>query len=131
MLTVWSKAKSYNPSKAAASTWIFTIARNKRIDALRKTKRHDPNPSDPLLLKSDDPSPRENVLHAEESIILAAAMQKLPKEQASLIRKSFFEDKSHSEIAEETEIPLGTVKSRIRLALESMRRNNNIKNTQV
>ncbi|MEM7650741.1 MAG: sigma-70 family RNA polymerase sigma factor [Pseudomonadota bacterium] len=122
MLTVWNKADKYDPKQAAASTWIFTIARNKRIDALRKTKRHDPNPSDPLLLEDDAPSPRDNAIQKQDTSVIADALEKLPEEQADLIRKSFFEDKSHAVIAEETGIPLGTVKSRIRLALERLRK---------
>lgn len=121
MLTIWNKAESYNPKQAAASTWIFTIARNKRIDAIRKTKRHDPNPADPILLEDTKPSPRQNALHKEEVGVLAEALKSLPEEQAELVRQSFFEDKSHAQIAEENDIPLGTVKSRIRLALERLR----------
>lgn len=123
MLTIWNKAESYDAKQAAASTWIFTIARNKRIDELRKIKRHDMNPSDPLLLEDDDPSPSQNALYKEETEILARSIQTLPAEQAVLVRKSFFEDKSHAVISKETGIPLGTVKSRIRLALERMRKN--------
>ena len=122
MLIIWNKAESYDPRQAAASTWIFTIARNKRIDALRKTKRHDPNPSDPLLLEDDGPGPRQNLIQNDNARVIADALTKLPEEQAMLIRKSFFEDKSHAVIAEETGIPLGTVKSRIRLALERLRK---------
>ncbi|MBL4804089.1 MAG: sigma-70 family RNA polymerase sigma factor [Alphaproteobacteria bacterium] len=121
MLTIWNKAERYNPKQAAASTWIFTIARNKRIDSIRKTKRYDPDPSDPILLADDGPSPRQHALHKEEMDVLAKALETLPEEQAELVKKSFFEDKSHAVIAEETGIPLGTVKSRIRLALERLR----------
>ena len=127
MLTIWNKAKSYNPEQAAASTWIFTIARNKRIDMIRKTKRYDVDPSDPILLADDNPSPRQNALYKEEMKVLADAIQTLPEEQAELVRKSFFEDKSHAEIADETGIPLGTVKSRIRLALERLRGDSKIR----
>ena len=121
MLTIWNKAESYKPEQAAASTWIFTIARNKRIDTLRKTKRHDIDPADPMILEDTSPSPRANALYQEEVGVLAEALKTLPKEQADLIRMSFFDDKSHAAIAEETGIPLGTVKSRIRLALERLR----------
>ena len=126
MLTIWNKAESYNPAQAAASTWIFTIARNKRIDALRRTKRHDPDPADPLLVEDAQPGPGQNALHREETRILSEAIKTLPDEQALLVRKSFFEDKSHAVIAEETGIALGTVKSRIRLALERLRKDNKI-----
>lgn len=126
MLTIWNKAESYNPKQAAASTWIFTIARNKRIDMIRKTKRHGINPEDPMLLEDTSPGPRHNALHNEEVNILADALKDLPEQQAELIRKSFFEDKPHAEIAQETGIPLGTVKSRIRLALERLRGNSKV-----
>lgn len=121
MLTIWNKAESYNPKQAAASTWIFTIARNKRIDAIRKTKRYDIDPVDTLDLEDTSASPRQNALYNEEVGVLADALKTLPEEQAELVQKSFFEDKSHAQIAEETGIPLGTVKSRIRLALERLR----------
>ncbi len=127
MLAIWRKARSYDPKQAAASTWIFTVARNKRIDLLRKTKRHDPNPSDPLLLKDESNGPSENVIQLEETTRIAQVLKTLPEEQADLVKKSFFEDKSHAAIAEETGIALGTVKSRIRLALERLRKDTKVK----
>lgn len=123
MLTVWNKAGSFNPEKAAASTWIFTIARNKRIDLLRKTTRYELEYTDPLYVPDESASPVENINHEQEAVRLKNAIENLPEEQASLIKKAFFEDKSHTAIAEETGIALGTVKSRIRLALERLRKN--------
>ena len=131
MLTMWKKADKYDSRQAAASTWIFTIARNKRIDRLRKMKRYTVDSTDPITLEDTAPSPRENTLLAEENQIITEALKTLPKEQADLIKMSFFEDKSHGVIAEETGIPLGTVKSRIRLALERLKRNQTIKSTRV
>lgn len=127
MLTIWNKAGSYDPKQAAASTWIFTIARNKRIDALRKVARYNVDPSDPLLIVDESNSPSENMSESQETDRIAEALKTLPEEQALLIRKSFFEDKSHAVIAEETGIPLGTVKSRIRLALERLRKESKVK----
>lgn len=127
MLNVWNKAESYDPAKSAASTWIFTIARNKRIDALRKFKTHDVDID--LLPALEDESavtPNQSLIEQQEIERIHGALQTLPEDQADLIRKSFYEDKSHSEIAEETGIPLGTVKSRIRLALERLRREKGI-----
>lgn len=121
MLTVWDRASGFDPARAAASTWIYTIARNKRIDSLRKTARPEPDAEDPLFAANDQPRPDEIVNHAEEAAALAEALKKLPPEQAELIQKAFFEEKTHSDIAAETNLPLGTVKSRIRLALERMR----------
>lgn len=122
MLSVWNKAKSFDPQKAAASTWIFTIARNKRIDAIRKKKAYNVDLDDlPLLEDEKALTPAQSTLLKEQAEGIAGVLKKLPDAQAELIRKSFFEDKSHKEIAEETGIPLGTVKSRIRLALERLR----------
>lgn len=127
MLTIWNKAESYNPAQAAASTWIFTIARNKRIDHLRKTNRYYITNDENLVIEDDAPSPSDNVSSAEETERLTAAISTLPEEQKLLIQKSFFEDKSHAIIAEETGIALGTVKSRIRLALQRLRRETGVK----
>ncbi len=119
-ITVWEKAASYNPKKAAASTWIFTIARNKRIDALRKEKFIEVNTDDPALVNAAATAP-ETYADAEDTAQLNAALEYLPEEQAKLLHMAFFEDKSHSAIAKETRLPLGTVKSRLRLALEKLR----------
>lgn len=127
MLTVWDRAGSYDRSKAAASTWIFTIARNKRIDALRKAGQMRTSDIDDLPVADDAPSAGAVLSEAEEARILTEALETLPPEQADLIRKSFFEDMTHADIALETGLPLGTVKSRIRLALERLRGATNIK----
>ncbi len=127
MLNVWHKAERYDPAQAAASTWIFTIARNKKIDALRKAGRGDFDRTDMVLIDEDSVGPSENVMHLEESEAIAEALHNLPEEQSALLHKSFFEGKSHAEIADETDIPLGTVKSRIRLALERLRGQNKIR----
>jgi len=122
MLTIWRKAEQYNPEKAAASTWIFTIARNKRIDSLRKNRRPELDPNDPALVPGTPETAHDIIVQADTAKVLSRAIQNLPKEQSDLIYKSYFEDKSHSEIAEETNLPLGTVKSRIRLALQALRK---------
>lgn len=127
MLSVWTKAASYDPAKAAPSTWIFTIARNKRIDAIRKTNYAELYPEDTDVLEDTAPYADENISHDEETRILAHAIATLPEDQAELLKKSFFEGKSHAQIAEETNLPLGTIKSRIRLALEKLRQKQEIK----
>ncbi len=121
MLTVWNKAAGYDPAQAGASTWIFTIARNKRIDALRKNSRVEYDSSDPAFVPDNaSPAPDHAVIAADRAEKLATALKTLPPEQAALIQKSFYEDMTHNEIAVETKIPLGTVKSRLRLAMEKL-----------
>ncbi len=127
MISVWQKAKTFDPARASASTWIFTIARNKRIDALRKTVRPEFDPADAQDIKDDTPSISERMAQQEESDAVAQAIRSLPADQADLLYKSFFEDKSHADIAAETKIPLGTVKSRIRLAMDKLRSDKKVK----
>lgn len=127
MLTVWNKAENYNPAKAKASTWIFTIARNKKIDSFRKSSNENIVDLELSLFKDDSPGPGEQTIQAQEAEAIAKALETLPEDQADLIHKSFFEGKSHSEIAKETKIPLGTIKSRIRLALERLRGEDSVK----
>jgi RNA polymerase sigma-70 factor, ECF subfamily len=121
MLIVWQKAGLFDPARASASTWIFTIARNRRVDALRR-ERH---PSDLLPDPSEEP---ETPQQADVALALAqrqtrirSALTQLPPEQAEVVRKAFFEDKVHAEIEKELGIPLGTVKSRLRLAVYRLR----------
>ncbi len=121
MLTVWRRAAQFDRSKAAVSTWVFTIARNRRIDTLRRARRPEIDPEDPALVpEPDDPADRV-VEAAQRSKCLHAAVAALPEEQARLLRLAYFEDKSHSVIAEELALPLGTVKSRLRLAMGKLR----------
>ncbi len=129
MLTIWQKAESYNPAQASASTWIFTIARNKKIDVLRKIKRHDYDPKELEIVESskDSPDQIDQISMADQTEVLSEAIDQLPKEQADLLKMSFFEDLSHNEIADRTNIALGTVKSRIRLALERLRGDSKVK----
>ena len=130
MLNVWNKAESFNPVKAAASTWIFTIARNKKIDSLRRRAANadiELDAEGPNALRDENPSPSESMMRADETTAISEAIKKLPEEQADLIRQSFFEGKSHGEIAAEKKLPLGTVKSRLRLALERLRKEQSVR----
>jgi RNA polymerase sigma-70 factor (ECF subfamily) len=121
MLTVWRRAETYDRRQSGVSTWLFTIVRNKRIDRLRREKRPELDPNDPLLVP-DPPAPPDSALDvAEREARLRQAIAELPVEQADLIRIAFYEDRSHRDIAADTGLPLGTVKSRIRLALARLR----------
>lgn len=122
MLSVWQKADTYKRCHAGASTWIFTIARNKKIDLFRKKKRIEVDIDDVTLVNDDLPA-NENIDREREAEVIGEAIKTLPDAQAELIYKSFFEEKTHADIAKETKLPLGTVKSRIRLALERLRKN--------
>jgi RNA polymerase sigma factor (sigma-70 family) len=117
MLTLWRKAASFNPAKAQVSTWLFTIVRNKRIDRLRRENRPEITADDLAIFDNDEKSAHDEVSASQDSVHIKTALDALPPEQRSMMMKAFFEDKSHSDIAAETGLPLGTVKSRIRLAL--------------
>ncbi len=119
MATLWRKAHMFDPARASASTWIFTIARNRKIDALRKQRR--PEPEDLTWGPEAEPDQAEAIGLKQETQQLAVAIKELPEKQRTLIEQAYFGDLSHSEIAEITGLPLGTIKSRIRLALERLR----------
>ena len=121
MIMVWRRAETFDPKQAGASTWIFTIARNKRIDRLRRDGRPLPDMLDPAMMPDQPETGLEAVNRGEEEDKLRQAMKKLPEEQAKMIFAAYYEEKSHREIAEESGLPLGTVKSRIRLALTRLR----------
>ena len=121
LLTVWRKAHLFDRKKAAASTWIFTIARNRRIDILRKRKFPEIDAEDPSLVPDAPRAPDEEVIGAREGEAVRLALEKLPEEQRELVRLAFYNGWSHSKIAEDTNLPLGTVKSRLRLAFSRLR----------
>lgn len=122
MLALWRKASYFDPSRAGVSTWVFTIARNQRIDCLRRTRtKMTDRPLDP----SDEPeaplSGEDIAITTEREQEIRRALAALSSEQATIVRLSYFADKPHAEIARDLGIPLGTVKSRIRLALNRLR----------
>lgn len=119
MVTVWNKAHLFDPTKASVSTWIFTIARNKRIDMIRKQRR--PEPEDLPWGQEEAPSHTDVIGLQQETELLGRALADLPAKQRELIERAYFGDLTHSEIASETGLPLGTIKSRIRLALDRLR----------
>ena len=119
MATLWHKAHLFDPARASVATWIFTIARNKKIDALRKQRR--PEPEDLPWGPEPEPDQADVMAMQQDSARLEEAIKTLPDKQRELIERAYFGDLSHSEIAAETGLPLGTIKSRIRLALERLR----------
>jgi RNA polymerase sigma-70 factor (ECF subfamily) len=132
MLKVWQKAGSFNSEKANASTWIFTIARNTRIDLLRKKARHQNNrvandhseegfDVEDIWIEDENEDVFNQIAKQRSIKSLHETLQELPEEQSFILKKVYLEDKSHSEIAQELDLPLGTVKSRVRLALNKLR----------
>ena len=120
MLTVWRKADLFDPSRASAATWIFTIARNRRLDVLRKESR--PLPVADLSLLPDEPDRPDDLLSgAEEAARLTEAMRRLSPDHIEVLRLAFFQGAAHSEIARHLDLPPGTVKSRIRKAMIKLR----------
>lgn len=115
MVAVWRHAARFDPARAAASTWIFAIARNRRIDVARRV-RPVPDPDDPLLNPDPEPDAFAVLNAAEREGALRAAVAGLGEEQRRVLVASFYEGLSHAEIAAREGLPLGTVKSRIRLA---------------
>jgi len=123
LIAVWSKAAQFDPASAGAAAWIFTIARNLRIDAVRRAARIGRPGPEAALDEEPDPGQSADTMmsRAEDTARVAAAIEKLSAEQSTVIRLSFIEEQPHSEIATALGVPLGTVKSRIRLAMNRLR----------
>ncbi|MEZ5668465.1 MAG: sigma-70 family RNA polymerase sigma factor [Alphaproteobacteria bacterium] len=122
MLTIWRRAALYDPDRAVLSAWVFAIARNRRIDLLRSSKRAQLDPRDPAFHPAEQPAADDRLARTERLERLTALIEELPVEQRDLLKRSYFDDKSHSALADELGLPLGTVKSRLRLALARLRR---------
>jgi RNA polymerase sigma-70 factor (ECF subfamily) len=121
MLTVWRKSHLYARRKGAASTWIYTIARNLRIDHVRRLSSRPYADVEALEIESDAPSSQQ-IIETDETVSrVKAALAILPKEQMEILSLSYEHDLSQTEIAEKLGLPLGTVKSRMRLAYEKLR----------
>ena len=120
LLNVWRKAELFDASKATAVTWIYSIARNLRIDAARKAKRVKDLPED-LWQDGGDKPADEALALAQSAVTLKDMLAALPEDQMTILRLSFYEDLSHGDIAKALAIPLGTVKSRLRLAMTRLR----------
>ena len=121
LLTVWRKASLYAAEKGSATTWIFTIARNLRIDRLRREVPWQELPEGHNETASDDTAPDEAVSERERQVRVQAVLASLPPDQHSVVTLSYLDGLSHSEIAAKLDLPLGTVKSRMRLAYQKIR----------
>jgi RNA polymerase sigma-70 factor (ECF subfamily) len=121
MLRVWRKSKSYDPARAAPATWIFTIARNARIDCLRRGGRAEPDPEDPVWVPSAPGAPDEVLDKRTDEERIRTALEELPKPQLEVVERAYLQGQTLTEVSEALQVPLGTVKSRVRLALERLR----------
>jgi len=121
MLTVWRKAGEYDPSRASAAAWIFSIARNRRIDLLRHERRPEIDPNDPELRPAEPEDAETALQRAEIGARLRNAIGSLPREQEEALAATFFNDRSYGDYAAQSGLPLGTVKSRLRLAIARLR----------
>lgn len=119
MVTLWQKSEQFDPSRASAATWIFTIARNRRIDAYRRGSR--PDPEDLPWGPEPEPDQADVIALQQETDRLSAALAELPEKQRNIVRLAYFGDLTQSELAAQTGLPLGTIKSRMRLALTRLR----------
>lgn len=128
MVNVWRKAASFDPEQAAASTWIFAVARNLRVDHYRRLGHRmevaglDQEEAERVEELDPEPSPEARLFGLQCERGVRAALATLPPEQLQVLKLSFYEEHPHAQIAAELGIPLGTVKSRVRLALGQLRR---------
>ncbi|APX91052.1 RNA polymerase subunit sigma [Brevirhabdus pacifica] len=119
MATVWRKAAQFDPARASLAAWIFTIARNRRIDLLRRERR--PEAEDLAWGPQAAPEAAEALALQQDAARLARALSDLPEAQRQVIVQAYFGDLSHAQIAARTGLPLGTIKSRTKLALDRLR----------
>ena len=122
MVALWRKAALFDPRKSSVATWLYRVARNRRIDHLRRNRFAFLDTEDPALDLADESDLDRLVdVHRREAAV-RTALDHLPAEQLALVRLAFFQGLSHSQFAERTGLPLGTVKSRLRLAFGRLRR---------
>jgi RNA polymerase sigma-70 factor (ECF subfamily) len=119
LLTVWRKAPQFNPATASAITWLYTIVRNKRIDLARKGKNHQ-IVSDDLYPEPTSQPLESNVESDLNGKLIRTLLSNLPDEQRQIVYMVYFEGKTHTEISGELDLPLGTIKSRLRLAMKKL-----------
>jgi RNA polymerase sigma-70 factor (ECF subfamily) len=120
-VNIWRKANLFDPKKASAGAWIFAIARNSRIDLIRKENRPEADTTDPFFEQNEPENPLGVLETERKTRLIRDFVRLLPAEQQEVLNLAFFEEKPHSEVAEQLGIPLGTVKSRIRLAFKRIR----------
>ena len=120
-VSVWRTARTYDPERAQVSTWLFTIARNRAIDATRRRAARPVDPHGEIRSADESPDAADIVSAADDATRVAAAMAELPDAQREALSLAYFDGLSHSEIAERLRLPVGTVKGRIRLALDRLR----------
>jgi RNA polymerase sigma-70 factor (ECF subfamily) len=121
MLKVWQKAGAFNPEKAAASTWVYTIARNCRTDMFRRLQKFDtPLAAEDFGPEHSDEEPFLQLQYRRSADRIRDMMGDLPPDQTQILAKVYMEGKSHAEAAAELDLPLGTVKSRVRLAIQKL-----------
>jgi RNA polymerase sigma-70 factor (ECF subfamily) len=121
MMTVWRKVELYVPERGSVGSWVFTIARNARIDRLRRGSSRPYEDIDDLELMSADRSAEEETFASQQAARVADAMADLPGEQRRIVELAYVHDLPQSRIAAELDLPLGTVKSRLRLAYAKLR----------
>lgn len=121
MAVLWNKAHLFDPAKSSLATWLYRVARNRRIDASRRDRSHLLDESDPMLWPQDNADPDEELDAGRREASVRAALAELPPAQLELLRLAYYLGLSQSQIAERTGLPLGTVKSRIRLAFARLR----------
>jgi len=122
MIKVWQKAGGYNPQKSSATTWIYTVARNCRIDMLRRkcNTQHLPLENEDFWHEPDEATPVSLLRQKRTEEHVKLSLEQLPQEQDEILRKVYLEGKSHTEASQELDLPLGTVKSRVRLGLHKL-----------
>ncbi len=123
MIRIWNKAHTYKPETASLNTWVFTLARNARIDYLRKNSRYQSDIDPEYLWQNivdENSDPFQEAQQKRDQQMIQQSLKKLPVDQRQVLSKVYLEGKTHKEAAEELSLPLGTIKSRVRLALQKL-----------